>query len=236
MARIFSLVEDHNCDYGVDFFNGVALVPDADSEILTDLANKGYTVVEGNDAALSEIEKLPMATLRELATALKVNPLANKAALLSLFAAQNTAINALAKANFAISGIVAVERVDAMAVGQPAQVNDNKFTVAIVGTGAPIYTVTYTLTDTLVTDENPGGVSGKWIGVCLTLTGIADITTIEYSVDGITFSALESDAAIVAEKIANSFVYYLNANNLSSVRYIKDAAGVIYTLNFVIAE
>jgi len=49
MARVYALNESHNCDYGVDFINGVASVPDADTTLLAWFTNNGYTVVSGSD-------------------------------------------------------------------------------------------------------------------------------------------------------------------------------------------
>ena len=45
MARIYSLNENHNCDFGVDFFNGAAAVPNRDLKTINRFVLAGYTVV-----------------------------------------------------------------------------------------------------------------------------------------------------------------------------------------------
>lgn len=66
MARVYSPNAGHNVDYGVDFYNGAAAVPDADTETLAWFTAKGYTVVEGSDQ-LSPWDYLPMDTLQTFA-------------------------------------------------------------------------------------------------------------------------------------------------------------------------
>jgi len=62
MARIYSPNESHSCDYGVDFINGVAAVPDADARLIAWFTNQGYTVVPGSDT-LSPWDLLPVEQL-----------------------------------------------------------------------------------------------------------------------------------------------------------------------------
>lgn len=50
MARVYSPNESHSCDFGVVFYNGCAVVPDANTALLADLTAKGYTVVTGSDS------------------------------------------------------------------------------------------------------------------------------------------------------------------------------------------
>lgn len=235
MARIFSPVESHSCDYGVDFYNGVAVVPDEKTDVLRRFENKGYTVIEGNDEELTEVEKLPSEVLKEMAGLLDLNQNATKAALLNMIETQRTAIKTLAKTSYSITDISVLTRTEAVADGQPTQVNDGKFTVAIDNEGAPIYNITFTVTGTLEKDLGGAPYEGKWIGVCLTLAGITDITDISYSKDGINFGALELDETIDSKLAANSIMYYFDADVGSTTRYIKDADGIIYTLNFAIA-
>lgn len=66
MARVYSPNAGHNVDYGVDFYNGAAAVPDADAATLAWFTAKGYTVVEGSDQ-LSPWDYLPMDTLQTFA-------------------------------------------------------------------------------------------------------------------------------------------------------------------------
>lgn len=47
MARIYAINQNHNCDYGVDFFNGVAAIPDDNYIALHWLEEKGYEIVQG---------------------------------------------------------------------------------------------------------------------------------------------------------------------------------------------
>lgn len=73
MARIYALNEKHNCDYGVDFINGVAVVPDADTKVIAWFTAHGYTVVPGSDT-LSPWDELPVEQLRIFAPFAGINP------------------------------------------------------------------------------------------------------------------------------------------------------------------
>lgn len=66
MARIYSPNAAHSCDYGVDFFNGAAAVPDADTYLAGWFTAKGYTVVAGADE-LSPLDYLTLAQLQSFA-------------------------------------------------------------------------------------------------------------------------------------------------------------------------
>jgi len=73
MARVYSPTPDHNCDYGVDFIHGAAVVPDADTARRAWFVAKGYTVVAGKDA-LSIWDKLPIETLALIAPLFGIDP------------------------------------------------------------------------------------------------------------------------------------------------------------------
>jgi len=49
MPRIYSVNESHNCDFGVDFFNGVAAVSQLDTQSIAWFTAKGYKVLDGQD-------------------------------------------------------------------------------------------------------------------------------------------------------------------------------------------
>lgn len=66
MARIYSPNTGHNVDFGVDFYNGVAAVPDADTATIAWFTAKGYTIVAGSDT-LSPWDYLPIETLQTFA-------------------------------------------------------------------------------------------------------------------------------------------------------------------------
>lgn len=102
MARIYSPNEDHNCDYGVDFFNGAAAVPDTETDILAWFTHKGYLVVPGVDV-LSPWDYLQTSQLALFAPYGGINPAGmTKAALvaaietqLALMKIEITAFNAI---------------------------------------------------------------------------------------------------------------------------------------------
>lgn len=72
MARIYALNVDHNCDYGVDFINGVAAVPDANTDLVAWFTAKGYTIVAGSDT-LSPWDFLPVSELEMFAPHLGID-------------------------------------------------------------------------------------------------------------------------------------------------------------------
>lgn len=94
MARIYSLNENHNCDYGVDFVYGVAAVPDADTATLAWFNKTGYTIVLGSDT-LSPWDPLPVEQLRFFASYCGINP--TGMAKYALVAAIETALITLMK-------------------------------------------------------------------------------------------------------------------------------------------
>lgn len=94
MARIYSPNENHNCDYGVDFFYGVAAVPDANTKLVAWFTAKGYTVVPGSDT-LSPWDQLPVEQLRIFAPYAGINPAGMTKA--QLVAAIETALITLMK-------------------------------------------------------------------------------------------------------------------------------------------
>ena len=73
MARVYSPNEDHSCDLGIDFFNGAAVVPDANAGLRAALVAKGYTVVAGKDA-LTALDYLTAAQLDALCPYLGIDP------------------------------------------------------------------------------------------------------------------------------------------------------------------
>ncbi|PKM69174.1 MAG: hypothetical protein CVU95_00910 [Firmicutes bacterium HGW-Firmicutes-2] len=73
MARIYSPSQSHSCDYGVDFINGVAVVPDADTDVLAWFTSKGYTVVTGKDV-LSPWDYLKAEELAMFSAYAGINP------------------------------------------------------------------------------------------------------------------------------------------------------------------
>ena len=94
MARIYSPNESHSCDYGVDFFNGAAAVPDANTNTIGWFQNKGYTVVSGSDT-LSLWDMLPVEQLRIFAPYAGIDPTGMPKAV--LVAAIETALLTLMK-------------------------------------------------------------------------------------------------------------------------------------------
>ena len=94
MARIYSPNESHSCDYGVDFFNGAAAVPDDNTNTIGWFQNKGYTVVSGSDT-LSPWDMLPVEQLRNFAPYAGIDPTGMPKAV--LVAAIETALLTLMK-------------------------------------------------------------------------------------------------------------------------------------------
>ncbi len=73
MARIYSVNVNHNYKVGgVEFVNGVAVVEDTETEMLNYFENKGYEVITGDDSNLTELEKLNLEQLKEIAEELKI--------------------------------------------------------------------------------------------------------------------------------------------------------------------
>ena len=66
--KIYAPNENHNCDYGVDFINGVGFTGEV--AVANLLVARGYTKVEAT--ALSEFDKLPTSTLIALANEFEV--------------------------------------------------------------------------------------------------------------------------------------------------------------------
>lgn len=104
MARVYSVNEAHNVDYGVDFINGAAAVPDADTNTLAWLDAKGYEIVSGSDT-LSPWDLLPVETLRIFAPYAGIDPAglakyqlvaAIETALITLMKIEITAFDAIA--------------------------------------------------------------------------------------------------------------------------------------------
>src|SRR5574344_1280009 len=72
MARVYATNEDYNAKhYDVDFYNGVAIIPDTAVNTLARLEANGYTVVTGSDE-LTPWDKLNSAELKEILTYLEV--------------------------------------------------------------------------------------------------------------------------------------------------------------------
>lgn len=66
MSRIYSINPHHSCDYGVDFYNGAAAVPAANTALIAWFTAKGYTVVAGSDT-LSPWDYLTIEQLADFA-------------------------------------------------------------------------------------------------------------------------------------------------------------------------
>ncbi len=107
MARIYALNENHNCDYGVDFINGVAAVPDANTKVIAWFTAHGYTVVTGSDS-LSPWDLLPVEQLRIFAPYAGIDPAgmtkdvlveAIETVLITLMKIEITAFDAIADVN-----------------------------------------------------------------------------------------------------------------------------------------
>jgi len=73
MARVYSVNESHNCDYGVDFIHGAAAVPDANTTLINWFIHHGYTVVPGSNT-LSPWDHLPIEQLRVFAPYAGIDP------------------------------------------------------------------------------------------------------------------------------------------------------------------
>lgn len=103
MARIYAVNPDHTVDYGVDFINGAAAVPDANTTLINWFIAKGYTVVPGSDT-LSPWDYLPLEHLQTFAPYAGIDPAgmdkatlvgAIETALISLMKIEITAFDAI---------------------------------------------------------------------------------------------------------------------------------------------
>jgi hypothetical protein len=117
MARIYAPNEDHTCDYGVDFFNGAAAVPDASTLVVAHFLHKGYVVVPGVDV-LSPWDYLSGSQLALFAPYAGINPVGlSKAALVAAVEAQ------LALMKIEISEFTAIAPVPAGTEGEAIYAN-----------------------------------------------------------------------------------------------------------------
>lgn len=107
MARVCSPNQSHSCDYAVDFFNGAAAVPDANTALLAWFTAKGYTVVAGSDT-LSPWDYLSVAELARFVPYAGIDPTgmtkaqlvaAIETALITLMKIEITAFDAIADIN-----------------------------------------------------------------------------------------------------------------------------------------
>jgi hypothetical protein len=114
MARVYSLNEDHSCDYGYDFFNGAAAVPDADTDSIAWFTSKGYTVVPGSDT-LSPWDYLSKAELETFAPYAGINPAGMTKA--QLIAAIETALITLMKIE--ITAFDVIPDIDGGTIAEP---------------------------------------------------------------------------------------------------------------------
>ena len=114
MARIYALNESHNYDYAVDFINGAAAVPDADTDLVNWFTNHGYVVVAGSDT-LSPWDLLSTAQLAIFAPYAGINPAGMTKAV--LVAAIETALITLMKIE--ITAFDAIADVDGGTVADP---------------------------------------------------------------------------------------------------------------------
>ena len=114
MARIYSPNEDRSCDYGVDFINGAAAVPDAKTVLVNYFIHKGYVVVPGSDT-LSPWDYLPKDELIIFAPYIGIDPTGlTKAALV---AAIETTLTSLVKIE--ITAFDAIPDVDGGTLATP---------------------------------------------------------------------------------------------------------------------
>jgi len=122
MARIYSDNPDHNCDYAVDFVNGVAAVPVSQAALIAWFTAQGYTVVQGSDT-LSPWDELTFAQVVKIAAMCGITVTgetkqelvaAIETALITIAKYEITAFNAIANLS---AGTVAVPKyTDAAAV------------------------------------------------------------------------------------------------------------------------
>jgi len=115
MARIYSVNQHHNCDYGVDFINGVASVPDANAKLIAWFTAHGYTVVQGSDT-LSPWDELSVEQLVVFAPYVGIDPTGMAKA--ALVTAIETALITLMKIE--ITEFDAISDVDGGTVADPA--------------------------------------------------------------------------------------------------------------------
>lgn len=126
MARIYSDNEAHNCDYGIDFINGVAAVADSETALLAWLTAKGYTVVTGSNV-LSNWDKMTTAELVVIAPYCGVDPAGKTKA--QLVAAIETALITLMKIE--ITEFDAIANVDGGTVADPTYADANAVKAAL---------------------------------------------------------------------------------------------------------
>jgi len=117
MARIYSPNESHNCDYGVDFYNGAAAVPDANTTAVAWFTAKGYTVVPAVDV-LSPWDYLKTEELVTFAPYVGIAPTGmTKAALVAAIEGQ------LELMKVEITSFTAIANVSAGTVAAPVYAN-----------------------------------------------------------------------------------------------------------------
>jgi hypothetical protein len=114
MARIYSINENHNCDYGVDFYNGAAAVPDADTNTITWFTHQNYIVVPGSDT-LSPWDYLTKTELSTFAPYAGIDPTGMSKAV--LVAAIETALITLMKIE--ITAFDAIADIDGGTIAEP---------------------------------------------------------------------------------------------------------------------
>jgi hypothetical protein len=161
MARIYSLNQGHSCDYGVDFINGVAAVPDANTKLVAWFTAKGYTVVPGSDT-LSPWDLLPVAQLAIFAPYAGINPAGMTKA--QLVAAIETALLTLMKIE--ITQFDAIPDIDGGTVAEPV-FDDKDEVIAVLPTHVTATFVngskaTVPVTAWADTDTYNKGVAGKY--------------------------------------------------------------------------
>lgn len=110
MARIYAVNPDHTVDYGVDFINGAAAVPDANTTLVNWFIAKGYTVVPGSDT-LSPWDYLTLEQLQVFAPYAGITPAGMTKS--ALVAAIETALITLMKIE-----ITAFDAIPAIAAGK----------------------------------------------------------------------------------------------------------------------
>jgi hypothetical protein len=126
MARIYAPNQHHNCDYGVDFINGVGAVPDANAALLAWFTAHGYLVVPGTDT-LSPWDLLTLEQLQIFAPFAGIDPAGMPKAV--LVGAIETALITLMKIE--ITAFDAIPDVDAGTLAEPVFANANEVIAAL---------------------------------------------------------------------------------------------------------
>jgi hypothetical protein len=172
MARIYSTDESHSCDYGIDFYNGAAAIPESESAVIAEFVEKGYAKVEGVDsllpwdyltkAQLIDFAKFAGIAITTQTKAKLVDEI--EAALITLMAYEITAFDPIADVDAGKAGSAAYANAAAVKAVLPARVTaavDGKRVSVPVSvwvdtdTYNPASAAKYTFTATLGTVPQP---------------------------------------------------------------------------------